>query len=1082
MCERRVLRLGADVPVDRGVGVVRRLRRVVLVVVVMSVLVAGLVVAGSRPVGAQSVQELCGSPSVAERRPFTDVLEGYYGADYIACLKHLGLVSGRGDGSFGPADELTRAQMATIVAGLWELLSGRGCPSGGVPFSDVDRSSPHYEGISCLYNLGFVSGKTATMFAPGASLTAAQLTRIMGRVFEEFLPASLQLNTPLSRAFGTCRGHEPEELRVCVLWQLNVIADSMEALSDEPVIRAQVAVNTIGLWIYLTNYISSQDYAPRPPSVPEDYWTIQVAGGDVTRGKPPVWSPDGSRIAYSRGDTGQYGVWVTSADANGEYRYWKRQSPTKLADEGYSPAWHPDGDRLAFGRTVQSYDTELGRLNVDYEIQVVDLDGSAPRLVASVRDADNTLRAGSQPDNLAWHPDGDRLAFQGVHDIYVVGTNGASLTRIAKLRSTISDIAGRVPGELDVHRLSHPKWSHDGTRLYFTEAVYGSATEGVLTNLWVVDADGHNPTQLTGSSLGARGVWSIRQYYDFSVSPDDRHVAFSSRYGVYVMDTDGGNLRRATTFPSRFSSPGVGYWHPPPTSFVYLPNNAGVAWSSDGEFIATTMIYDYDQKTDILVMRPDGSDLRRLTTDGDVKDSPLWSPGGDRIAFRVKRLPQLSAFETPPIDQVIKVTQLAALSRFTPESRAVAEPRNLTSNSVDDVQPVWSPDGNRIAFVRYTKPPHLLSYPEYSVQDQKSGEIYVMDADGRNQRRLTNNRVADYYPVWSPDSEQVFFVRGGEELYVIDVDTGRERQVLVRGDQRGDWLGGSFGISPDGQTLIYVGTHSGPRTVSRIYLTNVDGTRTRPLIQEHLIEEYAEDLYVPWRWFSEPRFSPDGKRVAFTWTTGEFDLLWNLHVVDTDGSNPHLLVTNYGAPLVSWDWLSPDRIAFIPDNTYGFYPTIDPASPTRKAHGRFDSSVWTIRRDGSDLQQAIGSPDLTDFCDEDDFSRYMEWLAENRQELLASVHYSLLAHCLPPQRSLDYVTASPDSNRVIFTERGGWDTASISNADGSNVQQLITNLDYIYALSWSPDGTRALFVSRRGSWQDEPDDFEIFVVDAPQTS
>jgi TolB protein len=57
----------------------------------------------------------------------------------------------------------------------------------------------------------------------------------------------------------------------------------------------------------------------------------------------------------------------------------------------------------------------------------------------------------------------------------------------------------------------------------------------------------------------------------------------------------------------------------------------------------------------------------------------------------------------------------------------------LTNNGADDVSPVWSPDGKQTAFVSYL-------YDE--------GEIYIMEADGSRQRRLTNNEVEDSAPDW----------------------------------------------------------------------------------------------------------------------------------------------------------------------------------------------------------------------------------------------------------------------------------------------------------------------------------------------
>ena len=58
-------------------------------------------------------------------------------------------------------------------------------------------------------------------------------------------------------------------------------------------------------------------------------------------------------------------------------------------------------------------------------------------------------------------------------------------------------------------------------------------------------------------------------------------------------------------------------------------------------------------------------------------------------------------------------------------------------------------------------------------------EIYVMDADGKNQRRLTNNRHADWYPSWSPDGKKILFYSerdGNPEIYVMAADGGNPQK------------------------------------------------------------------------------------------------------------------------------------------------------------------------------------------------------------------------------------------------------------------------------------------------------------------
>jgi Tol biopolymer transport system component len=82
----------------------------------------------------------------------------------------------------------------------------------------------------------------------------------------------------------------------------------------------------------------------------------------------------------------------------------------------------------------------------------------------------------------------------------------------------------------------------------------------------------------------------------------------------------------------------------------------------------------------------------------------------------------------------------------------------LTDNSACDVYPNWSPDGTKIAFA--------------SDRDGNF-EIYVMNADGSNQTRLTYNQAEDTTPVWSPDGSKIAFLSnrdGNYEIYVMNAD------------------------------------------------------------------------------------------------------------------------------------------------------------------------------------------------------------------------------------------------------------------------------------------------------------------------
>ena len=80
--------------------------------------------------------------------------------------------------------------------------------------------------------------------------------------------------------------------------------------------------------------------------------------------------------------------------------------------------------------------------------------------------------------------------------------------------------------------------------------------------------------------------------------------------------------------------------------------------------------------------------------------------------------------------------------------------------------PSWSPDGESIVFV--------------SGPDETNLEIYVMDADGQNPRRLTDNPAEDSAPSWSPDGRSIVFHSnrdGNREIYVMDANGENQRRL-----------------------------------------------------------------------------------------------------------------------------------------------------------------------------------------------------------------------------------------------------------------------------------------------------------------
>jgi len=254
-------------------------------------------------------------------------------------------------------------------------------------------------------------------------------------------------------------------------------------------------------------------------------------------------------------------------------------------------------------------------------------------------------------------------------------------------------------------------WSPDGTAIAFMSNRHlpGEPTPAIF----VMDADGTNIRKVGPDDIPFQAA------PDFS--PDGARIVFaggrfdagSPETDLYVMGVDGSGLRRLTDF----------------ASFISCPR-----WSPDGERILFSK--DMDELLVIEVASGEISEVLPPEVEGNCGD---WSPDGSRLAFASgpdRQLPTLEEMMANPLFPMeIFVFDLGG-----------GELTHLPQAGPQSNYPRWARDGRRIVFQGHI-PPGGTREPGFTPTPDVS-ELYVVEANGSDVRRLTSNALMDVHPNW----------------------------------------------------------------------------------------------------------------------------------------------------------------------------------------------------------------------------------------------------------------------------------------------------------------------------------------------
>jgi eukaryotic-like serine/threonine-protein kinase len=520
--------------------------------------------------------------------------------------------------------------------------------------------------------------------------------------------------------------------------------------------------------------------SPPPPRVLN---TTQLTRDGIPKGNVVT---DGSRLYIS--ETTDAGRIVQASAAGGE----TSPLPTPFAN-AFVGAIFPDHTQLL----VASYTgTE-----VEGPVWTLPLPSGAPRRLGDV-----------VAHSASWSPDGRRLVFARISDIYLANADGTEPHKLITVSGTPRDVM----------------YSPDGARIRFSILKAESNTQ----SLWEIRSDGsdlhpllpgwHNPSQ------ECCGLWTS----------DGRYYLFLSGPNVWALREPVGPFRRRSSAPFQLTTGPfiVDAMAPIPDgkklfvdavqnraelvrydskSHQFVPFLSGISageldFSRDGQWVT----YVSHPEQALWRSRVDGSDRLQLTYPPVIADLPRWSPDGTQIAY-VDSQPGRSW-----------KTFLISAQGGTPQE--------MLAENHTQVDATWSPDGKKLAFARTQQ-----------IGSSEPLSIQIVDLATRQLSPIPGSENL-FSPRWSPD---------GQYLAALTADSAKLLLFSFQTQKWSDWVNepGAIGYlnwSRDGSYLYYDNTFTDRPTFRRV---KVGQTRSELLADLKDLHRYNITMAGAWS-----GIAPDG--------------------------------------------------------------------------------------------------------------------------------------------------------------------------------------------------------------------------------